>query len=368
MEGVLKNKTNKIGKKEMSLFLLGASLLSTGGGGPIEFGEEILKSIENINIIDSVFLNDNDIGISTAVLGGGVSKQEVVNLLSISKTPISYKLALEYQELVGEKISFVFAPEIGPQNTMEGMQLASFLNVPFVDADTVGRAVPEMYQTTLSIKNIKMTPFALASFYGDIVLVKKTQNFKRNEEIARAFANISNNLLCFVGFKIKGKIFRDICVRNTITKCINLGRFLCDKSLNEKQIAKKINGKIVFEGSVNKIMMEKKNSFFYGNLFINGEKEYKYSKYKIWFKNEFLISWINDEVDITCPDLICVMDTKTRNGKVTYGPGFRNSLNVGDKVTVFGIPSDQIWKTKKGLEILSPCSFGYDFKYKEFKY
>jgi len=44
-----------------------------------------------------------------------------------------------------------------------------------------------------------------------------------------------------------------------------------------------------------------------GKFELKGVKEFRGQIYKVWFKNENLISWRNGEVDITVSDLISVL-------------------------------------------------------------
>jgi len=80
---------------------------------------------------------------------------------------------------------------------------------------------------------------------------------------------------------------------------------------------------------------------------------------RVWFKNENLVSWLDGKPFVTCPDSICVVDTKTGLGLSNWG----NDFGSGRRVTVFGVKAHELFRTAKGLERFSPRSFGYDIKY-----
>ncbi|MCG4586377.1 DUF917 domain-containing protein, partial [Anaerosalibacter bizertensis] len=81
------------------------------------------------------------------------------------------------------------------------------------------------------------------------------------------------------------------------------------------------------------------------------------NKYKIWFKNENIISWKNDEIFVTVPDLICILDKET--GMPITNPNFEKGMNI----VAIGLPASEEWRTEKGLMTLGPKHFNYDVEY-----
>lgn len=359
----------KLSKVELTNFIEGAGFLATGGGGLISVGEQILNNIysqkKNVSILSPWDLEDNAIGVSTVMLGGGISIDDLNKINFISQKPISLKATYRLQEYLKKEVDFIYAIEIGPQNSLEAMQLAAFLGKPLVDGDFAGRAVPEMQQTTLSLNGISLTPFSIETFSGDSLIVTHSNNDKRNEEICRNIANISGGVICIAGFTLSGKQVKEIIIDQTISKCIKIGEIIRNRPQSMfSDILEITGGRITFKGKVVKINTNNKNSFFIGEIILKGIKEYSGQSYKIWYKNEFMISWKDNEPDITCPDLICIANMETGVGKVSYGESFRNGIVEGEKIIVFGIPSPEAWKQPKGLKVLSPNSFGFNINYK----
>ena len=81
---------------------------------------------------------------------------------------------------------------------------------------------------------------------------------------------------------------------------------------------------------------------------------------RIWFKNENLISWLDDRPYITCPDLITILDPETGYAL----SNFTDEINPGREVAVIAIKAPEIWRTDRGLELLSPRYFGFDIPYR----
>ncbi|MGN6032952.1 MAG: S-methyl thiohydantoin desulfurase domain-containing protein, partial [Thermomicrobiales bacterium] len=64
-----------------------------------------------------------------------------------------------------------------------------------------------------------------------------------------------------------------------------------------------------------------------------------------------------DEVLVTVPDLITMLDAETGEPITT------EDLRYGFRVVVIGIPCDGRWRSAAGLELVGPGYFGYDVPY-----
>ena len=78
---------------------------------------------------------------------------------------------------------------------------------------------------------------------------------------------------------------------------------------------------------------------------------------RIAFQNEFLIARDGDDVLVTTPDLITILDAETGEPITTEG------LRYGFRVVVLGMPCDARWRTEEGLKVVGPAYFGYDAPY-----
>lgn len=64
-------------------------------------------------------------------------------------------------------------------------------------------------------------------------------------------------------------------------------------------------------------------------------------------------------MDICVPDLICMLDEK---GMPVTNPNWE----IGQKLSIFGLPSPEIWKSTEGKKVFSAESFGLGIAYKDF--
>jgi len=105
---------------------------------------------------------------------------------------------------------------------------------------------------------------------------------------------------------------------------------------------------------------EPKMAFNWGNIWIEGTGEYEGKTFKLYYKNENQVSWINDEPYVTCPDPFTVVDNKTGLGLSNFRSDW---WTAGREVTVYAMKAADHWRTEKGLRIYNPKHFGFDIKY-----
>ncbi len=82
------------------------------------------------------------------------------------------------------------------------------------------------------------------------------------------------------------------------------------------------------------------------------------NSYKITVKNENMAAFLNDEVHVTIPDLICCINSQT--GTPITNPNYE----VGMKVAVVILPAPKEFTGPKGLEIFGPRYAGVNTPYK----
>jgi DUF917 family protein len=149
-----------------------------------------------------------------------------------------------------------------------------------------------------------------------------------------------------------------------VSKCIKIGaaiRIAKDKGDDPTESFIKVSGATkIFQGKVSMWEMEGRGGFNWGNWNIEGVDDYSGHDLRVWFKNEHLISWLDDEPYIMGPDLICIVEDGTFEGLSNF---MREGTHEEKKVTVFAIRAIKAWRKTKGIELFGPRHFGFDIKY-----
>ncbi len=254
------------------------------------------------------------------------------------------------------------ATEIGGGNTAVALSVAAKCGIPIVDADPAGRSVPELQHTTFYIQSVPIAPLAVATNKGDVLIVKEAPDDFRAEAIVRAVAVVSDNRAGVTDHPIAGKALKKSIVPKTLSKALAIGEAVREaRSSGDDPVQAAVsagNGHFLFKGEVRKADWKIEEGFTIGELAISGQADDRGHQYRIWYKNEHIVSWFDDKSDVTVPDLICVLDPKT--GEAITNP----NCQQGMEVAVIGYPAPAMWRLPKGLEVFGPKHFGYELPYR----
>lgn len=274
---------------------------------------------------------------------------------------------LAFQRLeayIGKKFTAVSTTELGGENTAEALHAACLLGLPVMDADPAGRSVPELQHSTYYIKDIPIYPAAVATNFGESIILENACNDFRAEDMIRALAVASGNEVGVADHPMTGGVYRESVIPNALSMAENIGRIVREKR-NEggkavaREIAKKHNGKFLFCGKLIEAPWELAGGFNVGYLELEGTEEFSGQNYRIYFKNETMIAYRNGQAEIMVPDLICMIDGA---GEPFTIPNFK----VGMEMNIIGLPAHPLWTSKTGLSIFGPRAMGYDLDYSPF--
>ena len=294
---------------------------------------------------------------SPASLEGGGEEYAHLPQLGYPESLLAFRTLEDY---FGKKFFGVVATELGGANTAYAFHAACQLGLPIIDGDPAGRSVPELQHSSFFVEGIPMAPIALATQFGDTMIVKDIVDDFRSEDIIRAVAVASGNKIGVADHAITGIQLRQSIIPQTLSYTLKIGKAMRLAKENHQNVAEKIcevsNGRILFEGVVSSASYEEKGGFIWGEINLEGRDTCQSNTYQVVYKNENLVSYKNGKLDASCPDLICVIH---KNGDPLTNP----HAAPGQELVVFALPAPEIWKTKRGLEVFGPRSFGFDFDY-----
>jgi DUF917 family protein len=347
--------------------LLGCTILGTGGGGRMERGlelvDEALARGLQFNMAD---INEVPMGSMTACpyYCGSIAPRTPEKEAKYKSLPLAQEIDLfialkALEKHLGEKIVATVSVEYGGMNTAAAMVAAAWAGIPFVDADAAGRAVPDLQFSTYYVNNISIDPLAVATKFGDVAVFSKIVDDFRAEDLIRALAVESAGMVAMVDHPTRGNVLKKAVIPGALSYAQNVGK-ACSKAREAGEnpieaICNSGNGKVVFRG---RAMEDSKYDdiagFTVGDIKVEGLNEYKGHTFRVWYKNENMISWMDDEPCITAPELICVLESDT--GEPVTNPFCKKDMDV----TVVVFPAPEQWRTGKGLGILNPRFFGFD--------
>jgi len=341
-------------EEDLENILLGCTVLGTGGGGKLEEGlKKVREDIEEgreFRLIDLRDVPDDALVASPYYCGSMTSSHSDI---MIREDILSFRALQRY---LGENFFATVSIELGGGNTATALSVAANMDIPIVDGDAAGRSVPDLQLSTFFINDVFIAPMSVASRFGDTAIIEKVLDDFRAEKIVRAFAVASEGSVGVTDHPVRGKILKTSLIPNAISYARKIGEVL-KETMDYRKVAEAGGGYVLFEGSVVDSPWKDKEGFTVGEIHIEGTGEYRGSMYKIWYKNENLISWRDNKVDVTAPDLICVLSRE--NSMPITNPNCKK----GDEVVVIGYPAPEEWRTERGIETLGPKAFGFEYKY-----
>lgn len=346
--------------------LLGATVLGCGGGGDPAEGRRSMKRAYDQG--QTVTLAAPDELSGDALVGcpygvGGLtrgSEEELAGLPRTDEHPVVLAVQALSQHL-GRAFDALITGELGGASVADALYPAAVLGLPVVDADPVGRAVPELEQSMFYLAGLPLAPQAAVNEIGDTALITKIGNDQRAEAFARALAVASRNQIWVVDHALLWRQMREVVIQGAISRSQSVGTALREAGEagadGAAAVALAGGGRVAFRGTVTKSEWQDVTGFTVGETTLAGLGDDSGAIYRIWFKNENLVAWRDGVVDFTCPDLICVLDGDS--GEPVTNPNAR----VGQHLAVIALPAPLSWRTADGLKVLGPRHFDFDFDY-----
>lgn len=342
--------------EDLEDLLLGASVLATGGGGSLSFGLKLARRIADmggVEIIDPEELPREALLASPYTIGsmGSAMDRDEEGV----KRMLLEAISTLGQELGGE-VAAIIPSELGGGNTAIALYMAALLGRPVVDGDLMGRAGPELHQSTAHIYSVPVTPAVIVSPTGSVIVARRIHDIDFYEDVFRYIAYLSKGWSIVIDTPLSGELARKIVVRGTLSLSMKLGRAIKEAKARgldaAEAIARTTEGWVIFRGRVRESDLRDTGKFLEGSVVIEGAG----GELKILVKNEYLLALLNGRPIAMCPDLIMIVDSQGN-------PVLSNSIKRGLEVSVIASRAPDIWRSPRGLELFGPRHFGYEYNY-----
>lgn len=358
-------------EEEIKDFVRGCTFMGTGGGGSPEIGERLLVACleegKEIKWIDTSEIADSTWACTPFYMGSIApqteetkQKMEMVGLAQerVSRPIVAAVRALE--EYTNTKVGAIIPFELGGINTPAPIDVAVRLGIPVVDGDFSGRALPEVVQGLPCLYNKKAVPITCCDQWGNVTIIKEAVSYGAAEMLGKMVSLVSFGLCGEAGFLLRWQDVKDAVIPGTLTRAYNIGTAIREARESGTSpvtsAVKAVAGWLLFKGTVSKRETEDREGYYWGMTTIEGTDEFKGHVFKIFFKNENHITWLNDEVYVTSPDIIEVVQLDTAE------PITNTNLKEGDPVAVIGAKNEK-YRSDQGIALIGPKHYGYDIEY-----
>lgn len=353
-------------------FVRGCTFMGTGGGGNPKDGIDWLQTALDEGLVLSFTpyekVADNAWTVCPFLMGSIAPHTEEtkqrMRTLGLTEEPVksvqaeAVRLLESYTKV---RIRAIVPIELGGSNTPGAVVAAARLGIPIVDGDYTGRAIPEIPQTTPYLNGLTLWPIASVDKYGNKAIILESTGYEMAERIGKFIAAASFGLAGQAGFLFKGADMKRVVIPGTLSQCLEIGRLIrTSREAGQDpvmEVVKELDGWLLFEGKVSKKEWEDKEGYYWGIHAIRGERDFAGKEFKIWFKNENHISWLNGKPYVTSPDMLIVVDRES--GEPLTNP----AIAEGQYVAVIGLRAVEQFRSPKGIDILGPRHFGFEISY-----
>jgi len=359
-------------RKEIEWMLKGLGVLGTGGGGdPDAWGASIIDAdLAKGRVYQLV--NPEEVGEDALVVSGGylgsVAEDRALDRV-VDEWEKCFELegALrEMETLLGRRIDYIVPFEMGGGNTPAILSAGARLGIPVVDGDALGRAAPETQMTSFIGHGIQLTPMPLVDSKGTIVIVKGSEDIFFPDEVGRFVVSSKLGLVANSHYPMSGADLKQSVIPNTITKAIDLGRFVASLTGRAKDKLAKLSGHLqgfpLLWGKVTVINGENRGGFYFAHVRIEGLDKYKTHIVELTIKNEVMCARLDGRPVVIFPDLVLVLDPDTNEGMMTP------DIKEGRELLLVAVPCHprlrEALETETGARALASDRYGERIDYR----
>jgi DUF917 family protein len=334
---------------DVDALVVGVSLLGSGGGGDAVTFARVLR--HRLGAGELRLHSPPELAADTVVPVGVVGATSVF----LEKLPGGHELTGAVRAVsrwTGVDATAVMPLEAGGLNGVAGLVAALELDVPFLDADLMGRALPRLDQLTWSAHGVPLVPAALCEPGGQVVVIDGATPSEL-ERTARAFLAQSGGWAAIALRPVPVPVATESAVTGSLARALRLGRGHAGlpEGTAAKAVAAALGGDVLGVGRVRQIARlhhPLPGSSIHVDSSDTGEV------LRMEAQNEYLLAFVDGRAVASTPDLLCVLDRRT------CLPIAVDLLRTGDEVMVLALPGPSWWQEHHLLRHVDPTAFGLD--------
>lgn len=329
-----------LAKQELQDIVTGAGLFGAGGGGSTAEGmklvERVLEFGKGVKLATRDEISDEQWG--AVIAGVGSPKASLTRVRTHSPTTALTLL----EQARGFTSSFVVPFELGAGNSLNPMLAAIQRDIPIIDGDPAGRAVPEIQLSTFYLGGVPIPPLALATEDG-ISAVIRTEEPYDTERVARAITSELGGVSAIACHAMQGVDMKRHIIAGTTTLVQRIGSLIRRTQSGGGDVAECLvrenHGYVLGKGRITTLRGETKGAFDYGIVEVDGAL-----RVRILYQNENILAFRGGKLVAIVPDLICSIDSKGN-------PLTNADLREGMEITYIGFAAAPAFRTPEAFAL-----------------
>ncbi len=345
----------QIGTDELAPLARGCAVLGTGGGGEVTTSTLIARqAIEQHGPVPLVGLDDLP---PDAVLMpvGGIGAPSVSIEKIGSGTEIG-ALRRAVEQATGRPVAALMASEIGGGNGVLPVAWAATCGLPLLDADSMGRAFPQVDMVSQNVAGIPPELIVIADERDNVVTVRAADGAWA-ELISRAVTDVFGGSAAMADYVMPVARARGAVIEGSVSRAVAIGRAVATAADPVAGLLAAVDGVRLVEGKVVDVQRRTAGGFVRGSVLVEGVGPDSGRSVLVDIQNENLVAREGDRVLASVPDLITVVDQQTADAVAT------ELLRYGQRVVVLAFGCHPLWRTGRGLQVAGPRAFGYDLDF-----
>lgn len=359
--GPLEAHARLLQEPDLEALAVGSWILGAGGGGDPYHAllnmRILMGAGAQVSLVDPSELPDDATVAVVSTMGAPLVGEERLT------DPEIAALAVRHMEAhLGRGFDAVMSLEIGGSNAFQPLMVAAVTGLPVVDADTMGRAYPEAQHSSFAIGDLRPYPLSMADVRHNAVIVSRASSWKWMERISRTICTELGSIAATCKAPRTGREVREWGIPGTVSAAVALGGAVLEARRTRgdpvRAVLDHAGGVPLFGGKVADVARRTTGGFLRGNARLEGLDDDRGRSFRVDFQNEYTVGWVDDEVRVTVPDIICLLDADTGEAIGT------EALRYGQRARVVALPAPELQTTTKGLEHVGPRAFGYDLDFR----
>jgi len=328
----------EINVQDLADLALGAAILGSGGGGSPEYdvliAEKHVREHGMAELVSVDSLKEDDFVLPIAFAGAPLVSTELL------PSGRECELLLEMvEEATGRRPTHLMPAEIGGANALTPFLYAARMKIPVLDADTIGRAFPEIQMSSCNLLGVSPSPAFVVDAMDNAVMIK-TKEANTLEFIARKNI-VAMGSSALVGiYLMSGEKAKRSVIEGTVSQAINLGKTL-------RETREVPGSRILCTGIIDAIDQIIDEGFLKGSVTVLSGN----TSFKILYQNEYLMVESAGKTLAITPEIITLLESESLT------PITSEKLLYGLRVTIVVLPAPALWTTPRGLELVGPNYF-----------
>ncbi len=347
---------------DIEALALGAWILGTGGGGTPYLNLLNMRRLygegRTVTLKDPMSLKDDALVAVLSSQGAPLVGQE-----RLSDPEVAWRAVKTLEGFIGRQFEAVMPVEIGGGNGVHPLMVAAVSGLPAIDADAMGRAYPEAQMTSFAVADLQCYPLAMADIRDNDIVIPRAASWKWMERISRK-----------------------ICVEMGLARRDMQGAAFRARSQEPRHSVHHVESDRARQGGDGGhgggTPIRSRRSWTNAAGFGCSRARSSTSNagrprascgdvpaWTVWMTTVTRISFSISRTSsrsaiadgkpvVMTPDLICVIDSDGGDGIGT------DALRFGQRVTVLALPAPEVFLSPRGLELVGPRAFGFDFDYR----